>query len=57
MRYRDARLLKVGDEVVRKSDKLTMTVTSIEAFGQFKTVKINCVSGDIKATLFNEEVE
>lgn len=56
MRYREARLLKPGDEVIRKEDNLTMMVTSVEAYGQFKTVKINCSSGDIKDTLFNDEV-
>lgn len=68
MRYRDARLLKPGDMVIRKSDKILLTVHSIEAYGQHKKVKINCllpanqggaeyVAGTTITSLFNDEVE
>ena len=43
MKYRDARLLLEGDVVVRKIDKRSLTVSGIEAYGQFKTVKIICL--------------
>jgi len=57
MKYRDSRLLKAGDNVIRKVDSLVMTVSSIESYGQLKISKINCFNGDIKAILFNEDVE
>lgn len=68
MKYREARLLKPGDTVIRKPDKVLLTVHSIEAFGQHKKVKINCilpsnkggaeyVAGTTITSLFNDEVE
>ncbi len=42
MRYRDARLLKEGDEITRKSDGASLIVLEAQAFGQYKTVKIVC---------------
>jgi len=58
MRYRDARLLSEGDEVIKKEDKQVLKVESIEAFGQFKTVKINVITVYGKhISLFNDEIE
>ncbi|HEY5268556.1 MAG TPA: hypothetical protein VII94_05510 [Candidatus Saccharimonadales bacterium] len=58
MKYRDARLLQSGHEVIRKVDQMIITVTSIEAFGQYKKVKIaGTDSNGVKAYLFNEEVD
>jgi hypothetical protein len=68
MRYRDARLLQAGEMVIRKSDRMLLTVQSIEAYGQHKKVKINCillanqdgceyVAGTTIVSLFNDEVE
>ena len=68
MRYRDARLLKKGDWIVRKEDKKLLEVYSVELFGQYQKVKINCiipssqdgsefVAGTTIRALFNDEVE
>jgi hypothetical protein len=63
MKYRDAKTLLNGDQVIRKSDKQPLIVISVEAYGQYKKCKINCVLPDDNdeldpvITLFNEEVE
>lgn len=58
MRYRDARLLQNGQEVIRKVDQVVITITSIEAFGQYKKVKIAGTDPiGTKVYLFNEEVD
>jgi len=57
MKYRDAKNLQSGDEVVRKADSATLIVDSIELYGQFKKVKINCLLGDNKTSIFNDEIE
>lgn len=57
MRYRDARLLHNGDQVIRKSDKVPMMVESVELFGQYKKVKLNCLIGDTLVVVYNDEVE
>jgi hypothetical protein len=46
MRYRDARLLKEGDEVVRKDDNATMILSEVQVFGQYKKVKLVCYLKD-----------
>lgn len=58
MKYRDARLLASGDEIIRKEDNLILKVESIECYGQFKTVKINAIAiaGNL-ISLFNDEIE
>jgi hypothetical protein len=58
MKYRDARLLQSGQEVIRKLDHVIITVTSIEAFGQYKKVKIAGTDPiGTKVYFFNEEVD
>jgi hypothetical protein len=57
MKYRDARNLQAGDEVTRLSDKKILTVESTELYGQYKKVKIIYLEGEIKFSLFNDEVE
>lgn len=69
MRYRDAKKLKNGDEVIRKEDQAVLTVESTEVFWLNKVVKINCFLkplGELAATqalnterycLFNDEAE
>jgi len=42
MRYREARLLKEGDEVIRKEDQVVMIVLDAQAFGQYKKVMLTC---------------
>jgi hypothetical protein len=42
MRYRDARLLKEGDTVVAKENEQTYYVSTIEVYGNVKTVRVNC---------------
>lgn len=47
MNYREARLLKAGDEVIRKEDGAHLTIHDVTAFGQYKTVKLICfLKGD-----------
>ena len=43
MRYRDARQLQNGDEVIRKQDNEVLIVKSIELFGQYKKALFHCV--------------
>jgi len=61
MKYRDAKNLKEGDFVTRKSDGAECAVQSIEVYGQHKTVKIICIApgecGMPYTHLFNDEVE
>jgi hypothetical protein len=60
MRYRDAKLLCEGDEVVRKDDKTSFIVKEVEVFGQYKKVKLKCLAKDLPDTgyvyLFHEEL-
>lgn len=58
MRYRDAKNLHNGDQVIRKTDKVPLIVSSTEVFGQYKKVHIHCVDEhNARVTLFNDEVE
>lgn len=58
MRYRDARLLNVGDKVVRKSDQVVLQVESLEIYGQYKLVKLHCTdSNGSKVVVANDEVK
>jgi hypothetical protein len=57
MRYRDAKKLHNGDEVIRKSDKVSMIVNSVECYGQYKKVKINCIINGSLTSIYNDEVE
>lgn len=57
MKYRDAVLLKEGDQVIRASDNMPITISSLEKFGQFKIVKILYKDDNNKElSLFNTEV-
>jgi hypothetical protein len=58
MRYRYAKLLLQGDEVVRKTDNVHLTVSSIQVFGQYKKVQITAIAANgCIDTIFNDEVE
>jgi hypothetical protein len=58
MRYRDARLLHNEDEVIRKSDKVVLIVKEVECFGQYKKVKLACVTQDnTRVIVYNDEIE
>lgn len=57
MKYRDAKNLHNGDEVTRKVDGVSMKVESIEVYGQYKTVKLNCLIGNTLIVHFNDEIE
>lgn len=57
MRYRDAKKLHNGDQVTRKFDQQTLTVSNVEVFGQYKRVKIVCLEGGTLVELFHDEVE
>ena len=57
MRYREAKLLHNGDEVILKSDKTILLVKSLEVFGQYKKVKLNCVNDSGRAySVYNDEI-
>jgi Leucine-rich repeat (LRR) protein len=57
MKYRDAVLLKEGDQVIRASDNMPIIISSLEKFGQFKIVKILYKDSNNKElSLFNTEV-
>lgn len=57
MKYRDAKLLHNGDEVIRKKDKAPMIVKEIEIYGQYKKVRLTCVCFDSTEVVFNDEIE
>jgi hypothetical protein len=58
MRYRDAKNLHNGDQVIRKSDKTPFIVQDIEVFGQYKKVYIHCVDEqNARVSFYNDEVE
>jgi len=59
MRYRDAKKLHNGDEVISKESKVSYTVLSIEVYGQVKMVRINVVTkcGGGNTSFFHDEVE
>lgn len=58
MRYRDARLLHEGDEVIRKSNNGVYTIKSLEIYGQNKVVRLNCVDlNNALVTLYHDEVK
>jgi len=61
MRYRDAKSLKEGDEIVRVSDKVILVVKEAFIFGQYKTVKVGCFIKDNAESpyiyLINTEIE
>ena len=61
MNYREAKLLKSGDEVVRAWDKVPMVIHEATAFGQYKKVKLICyLKGDEKQEklyYYNDDVE
>ncbi len=46
MRHRDVRTLKEGDKLVRKYDKLELTVVYLEFLGNLKVTRIHCVDSD-----------
>jgi hypothetical protein len=62
MKYRYAKNLHNEDQVTRKEDKALLIVKSIEVYGQYKKVKLNCVEYKDSGTgayvsLFHDEVE
>lgn len=58
MRYRQARLLHNGDQVIRKTDDNPLTVNAIEVFGNVKIVKLYCIDqNNALINLFHDEVK
>lgn len=58
MRYREAKNLESGNQVIRKSDKTKLIVKSLEILGQFKLVRVHCETvGGEKISLYNSEIE
>jgi hypothetical protein len=61
MNYREARLLKSGDEIARAWDKVPLVIHETTAFGQYKKVKLVCyLKGDdtkAKQYYYNDDVE
>ena len=43
MKYRVAKTLHSGDQVIRKTDEETLTINSIEVYGLAKVVRLNCI--------------
>lgn len=62
MRYRDAKRLQNGDQIIRKEDKVVFVIKEIEIFPSQKTVRFNCVpylyeTGGAWTSLYQNEVE
>ena len=57
MKYRDAKNLQKGDQVIRKSDSASLTIDSTELYGQFKKVKIYYIEENVLNSIFNDEIE
>lgn len=58
MKYRDAKNLHKGDEVTDIDTNEVLTINSIEVYGQYKLVRLNCLnaSGTL-ITLYHNDVE
>jgi len=54
MRFRDAKKLRLGDEILSSKDKASHKVSSIEVFLEAKQVRIYTQEGLI---FYNKEVE
>lgn len=58
MKYRDAKKLQSGDEVIRKEDKVSLTVKEVHVFGQYKKVQLHCVTpSNASVTVYHDEIE
>jgi len=58
MKYREAKDLQNGDQVIRKDDKVSLVVQEVQIFGQYKKVLLHCVTEhNARVSLYNEEVE
>lgn len=58
MKYRDARLLKQGDQIIRKIDQAKLTIEAVVLFGQYKEAIFTCIDlNGKKVELYNYEVE
>lgn len=58
MRYRDAKKLQKGDEVISKESKESYIVTSIEVYGQVNYVRINVVHKEgASGSFLHDEIE
>jgi hypothetical protein len=58
MKYRDAKKLVKGDEVISKESKMSYTVTDIEVYGQVNYVRINVVHKEGASVSFlHDEIE
>lgn len=58
MKYRDARLLHEGDQVIRKADDEVLMVKSLEIYGNVKVVRFNVVNTENVSTfVYNDEVK
>ena len=59
MRYRDAKKLHNGDEVISKESGVSYLVKSIEVYGQVNFVRINAVTkdGDGYTSFLHDEIE
>lgn len=58
MKYRDARLLHEGDQIIRKDDDQVLTIKSLEIYGNVKVVRFNVVNEHSVSTfVYNDEVK
>jgi len=58
MKYREARLLKVGDQVLRLSNKSLLIISSIELLGQYKRAVLHCTDeAGCFVTVYHDQIE
>lgn len=59
MKYRDAKRLQPGDNVIRLVDMKPLQVIDIEVYGSVKKIRINCKDwngSSTKFSLFQNEI-
>lgn len=58
MKYRDAKDLHNGDQVIRKDDQVPLIVQEVQVFGQYKKVLMHCTTeSNERVSIYNDEVE
>ena len=58
MKYREAKDLDEGTELVKKSDNEVLILQTKELYGQHKIVRFNCLnSNNVSVSVFHNEVE
>lgn len=58
MKYKLAKWLQTGDQVILKSDQSILTVKTAEVFGQYKKVLLHCVDhNNAPVSVYNDHIE